>query len=351
VLGGRGGPGGGRKGGVRGPGDARAHGKGVGEVDGHQEGPGSQVVHGEEVSECCLNEATRRNPEGEKEEEEEDGMKEEEGASGSGPQQNGDSDVAKEEEDGQHESRAVRAKSSRPGRRSRSGSSLKKQGTIVKSSSDSGSSQPSDDSEKLGGKSETWRVTVSSNQDLTVDSSSPNTIVVKNFPQKEDKGESEENVKPPTEVEQKDIEHVKSSSPPPPPPPIAKPKARVVQPKVSLPKDRKARAPKIAKKQSVVAAAATSSSSQEAPPPPTAKLPDARSDPIPKPTQYPSARPPRDYKPLRRSVAAANGSRAPAKREERREVEEEGSSSVIQMLVKEEAKEVGLADIPLSSQV
>jgi hypothetical protein len=61
VLGGLGGPGGGRSGGVRGPGDARAHGKGGGEVDGHQEGPGDQVVHGGDLDECCPFEAKRRN--------------------------------------------------------------------------------------------------------------------------------------------------------------------------------------------------------------------------------------------------------------------------------------------------
>jgi hypothetical protein len=61
VLGGRGGPGGGRKGDVRGPGDARAHGKDGGEVDGHQEGPGDQVVYGGDLDECCLFEAKRRN--------------------------------------------------------------------------------------------------------------------------------------------------------------------------------------------------------------------------------------------------------------------------------------------------
>jgi hypothetical protein len=59
VLGGLGGPGGGRSGGVRGPGDARAHGKGGGEVDGHQEGPGDQVVHGGDLDECCPFEAKR----------------------------------------------------------------------------------------------------------------------------------------------------------------------------------------------------------------------------------------------------------------------------------------------------
>jgi hypothetical protein len=60
VLGGLGGPGGGRSGGVRGPGDARAHGKGGGEVDGHQEGPGAKLC----TEEIWMSVASSRQREG-----------------------------------------------------------------------------------------------------------------------------------------------------------------------------------------------------------------------------------------------------------------------------------------------
>ncbi len=211
--------------------------------------------------------------------------------------------------------------------------------------------------------SEEWRVTVSSKHELDISSESPNTIVVTQSKPPPPPPPKQEDIK----IEEKVVEE-KVPSPPPPPP---KPKPQVVQPKEKpKPKPKKASPP------------STKAPPPPKPPPPPAEK-DPRSDPIPKPPQFPVARPPRDYKPgkslpikkkrtsvediIRQdSVPAANGNITepngllpqhhqppppPAaatlgKQRHSSSNDNNSSSGVIQMLLKEDMREVGLSDVP-----
>ena len=213
--------------------------------------------------------------------------------------------------------------------------------------------------------SEEWRVTVSSTHELDISSESPKTVVVTQSKPAPPPPPPEE-----PQIEEPEVVEEKAATPPPPPPP--KPKAQVVQPK---PK------PKPPKKSSPPAAKVAGPPPPPPPPPPPKVLDDPRSDPIPKPPQYPVARPPRDYKPgkallqkkkrtsvedIIRQDSVGSDNKVPNGLVPRQKQEppavaaafdpgqqqrhsNSSSNNVIQMLVKEDVREVGLSDVPPSA--
>ena len=189
-----------------------------------------------------------------------------------------------------------------------------------------------------------WEVTITSKDEMELQEKSPKKIKVT----------PKSTAKPP-----------QADAPLPPPKPHPKPvKEVVIQEKV--PKQKVKQPPRVEKKANKPRPAPKSIPAPSIQPPtPTQPLPqpaesshtrinllDARSDPIPKPAQFPVARPPRDYKPgkipVKKRTSAADLIRqdnifdGTDNDNNNQSNSKESSGEVIQMVIKEEVKEVGL---------